>query len=914
MKRSLSSILFSIIAVGIVFAANPFCHIRHYDEYDGLSQRLVKQIAEDSDGVLWFATWNGLNRFDGYKFEHIRPRSDDDARAFSERFRDIKPTATGNLWCRIDDKILLFDLSSHRFTDIHSQLEKKLGTVFNVRQLILTTDGRTVIKCDNDKYITLRDSCPVESASMTHSRPRLNYLTIGNRKLGDAGGYRHEELIYSRTDSAGNAWLITRKGEVLCAPSGTDKFSAVASVDAPGGGLAYSTTDSRGNIWLRGDDGAFCLTTGMLPYTRLQAEKASIARTGLKDSSGRIWVSYSDLEAVAVYESPDGKPGYLGRDGSLHDSFAQFGSPVYSMAEDKHGNIWLGSKPDGLFRLTPQSSGKYSVRRFSNNPATPDRTPASNDIYDIKFDSRGRAWLATMREGVDCISDPTSDSPEFIHLGQKPSYPAEAKRVRRLAFAGDTLIIGATTGGLLAFNPAVPDPADINRFHLHTSHPGNEHSLGNIAVMSVYPDKKGNIFIATESDGVNMLPAGMATDIESAVFHHFNTDDEMPTDVAYAIVPADNSGRLLVVGSSMIYILNPRDGQTVTYPASFWHRHMHFTDASPLRLDDGRWLLCLEDDAATVSLDNVAERRSAPPLVITSVSLQNRPDSIISTRTDTIVLSPSERNITINFSALDYGSTEDVHYQFAMDDGDWNNLGTNRSVTFLDMAPGAYRLRLRSSNSSGNWLDNARIVTLIVIPTFWETPAAYCLYVVLILAATGIIVYTLLYIRRIKRKQKELLTAYLQFVDNHANHAQQTAPADCAAQPRQQSPSAGAISAADEAFMNRVMEFVNSNLDNPDAGIDEMAAAAATSRSSLNRKMKSLLGVTPADFIKESRISRAAVLLAETERPVKDIALDCGFSDLNYFGKCFKAARKMSPTAFRREHRPEAPDHQSQES
>ena len=55
MKRSLSFITFLILtAVVAAFAATPFCHIRHYDEYDGLSQRQVKQIAKDSDGVLWF--------------------------------------------------------------------------------------------------------------------------------------------------------------------------------------------------------------------------------------------------------------------------------------------------------------------------------------------------------------------------------------------------------------------------------------------------------------------------------------------------------------------------------------------------------------------------------------------------------------------------------------------------------------------------------------------------------------------------------------------------------------------------------------------------------------------------------------------------------------------------------------------
>ena len=117
-----------------------------------------------------FATWNGLNRFDGYKFEHIRPQIDDEARSYSERFRDIKPASTGGLWCRIDDKILYFNLSTHRFTDIHSQLEKKLATAFDVSQIQTATDGRTVLKCADGRYILLSDSNPVESAAFTDER------------------------------------------------------------------------------------------------------------------------------------------------------------------------------------------------------------------------------------------------------------------------------------------------------------------------------------------------------------------------------------------------------------------------------------------------------------------------------------------------------------------------------------------------------------------------------------------------------------------------------------------------------------------------------------------------------------------------------------------------------------------------
>ena len=161
MKRSLISLFIMLVCV-LNLHSRPFCHVRHYDEYDGLSQRLVKQIVEDNNGVLWFATWNGLNRFDGYEFAKIRPRITDDVRYYSERVGDIKLTSTGDLWCRVDDKLLLFDTTTLSFSDINTKLEKKLGETILVRQILPADDGTTVIECRDKSYIILQDDDPVE--------------------------------------------------------------------------------------------------------------------------------------------------------------------------------------------------------------------------------------------------------------------------------------------------------------------------------------------------------------------------------------------------------------------------------------------------------------------------------------------------------------------------------------------------------------------------------------------------------------------------------------------------------------------------------------------------------------------------------------------------------------------------------
>jgi len=72
--------------------------------------------------------------------------------------------------------------------------------------------------------------------------------------------------------------------------------------------------------------------------------------------------------------------------------------------------------------------------------------------------------------------------------------------------------------------------------------------------------------------------------------------------------------------------------------------------------------------------------------------------------------------------------------------------------------------------------------------------------------------------------------------------------------------------------MQRVMRFVEERLGDSDANISEMAEATATSLSGLNRKMKIIVGLTPADFLREARIKRACQLLRNSGENVSEIA------------------------------------------
>jgi AraC-like DNA-binding protein len=100
-------------------------------------------------------------------------------------------------------------------------------------------------------------------------------------------------------------------------------------------------------------------------------------------------------------------------------------------------------------------------------------------------------------------------------------------------------------------------------------------------------------------------------------------------------------------------------------------------------------------------------------------------------------------------------------------------------------------------------------------------------------------------------------------------------------------------------MLQRVMRFVEENISNSEAGVGDMAAAAAVSRSGLQRKLKEAMGITPQDLLREARIKRACQLLCQADMNVSEVAYACGFSDPKYFSRSFKQRVGVSPTEYK---------------
>lgn len=821
--------------------SEPNWRFTHYDDHNGMSQWHLTRILQDKQGFMWFATWNGLNRYDGYDFTVFKSQPGDGNTLTSDRIRNMQLGDDGNIYCIINDHIWRFNLTTYKF-------EKPTAA-------------------EQERY---------------SSRLKI------------------DKEVHSATNLAIN---------------GRD-FENVRQI----------FRDSQHNLWVMTAYGVHKITAAPLPAERIDAVPVDVIRSMFRDRKGRLWISGRNSGVITVLDSKASLLGYLGPDGRLHATPTRFTS-IYCIMQQRNGDIWFGSKPEGLYRLKETAEGVFGIEHFNKGNAEQIKnglTLNSENVYDIKEDKRGRLWIATQGGGLNILELKNGRTvfhnmnTDFAH------FPKGNINMRRIMLVGDSLMLATTTEGLLVM-PNIKSSYRNMRFILHERESRRAESLSCSATMDMLFDRKGRLFITTESGGVNMLLTKQLS-APQFTFRHFNTTTGMGSDVALAM--AEAADEILIQCNNQVTRLNADTGEAENFNDLFFSTASRFSDAEPLILADGRWLLSTESGVIAMPERNFHQRSYVPRIVVTSLSSPGKAtDYSVETR-DTIFLSPDERNVTIQYAALDFTDNTHIKYSTRIShDGGWTDRQNNghwttpqdmRSISLFDLDPGLYKIEIRSTNAEGLWVDNVRTIYLEVEPTFWETRLAMALYVLLAIFLISGVTYTVTYIRTLKRQREENLKAYLRLFEMQSKAPAQEAATEkpTAAVGEQEDttparvPTGGGmeavmphISEEDNAFMQRLLTFVDENLGKSEIGVDDMAAATATSRSSLNRKTKSLLGVTPADFLKEARIKRACQQLVQTRRGVNDIAYSCGYSDPKYFSKCFKASMGMSPSEYRTIHK-----------
>ena len=640
--------------------------------------------------------------------------------------------------------------------------------------------------------------------------------------------------------------------------------------------------DKQGGYWIYTHKGLdrILFTREKIKPTKYGNDGEEFIRAIFRDKSGHTFIADKN-GYVRISNGTDGFYRYLTSDGSLSKTRTPFGANVYSIFEDSKGDIWMGTKPKGLFRLRRAKNSGFIVKSFTNDLKNK-YSLNCNSIYCITEDKSGRILLGTYGGGLNIVENPHSDAPRFVNPDNELSkYPVKARKIHDFLYLSNGNLLLGTDKGLFSCN--ISGKPRNTSFFQNKRIPADKKSLSNDIVSNILRAHDGTIYVATYGGGLNIVESG---DILSGsiAFNALTTDNGMASDVAMSLCE-DGRGRIWVVSEHSLMEYDPRSNTFSNYTDGFFAEEFSFSEVKPLYSKaTATLLLGTTQGLLTVSTKDTGKSKFKPHIVFDA--------------NDTICLSPEEKSLSIEFAAMDYNKNVPIQYAYMLEgvNNDWLYT-TDNHINLSNIPAGTFRLKVRSTNGDGVWMDNESYITISRTPYFNERPIAWMMYGGLLIAFVFAVFKVTIYIKRLEKEIKDLKLSkeekmeYIRLrlgdmMDGNGKDSEKSAK------------NSDFIEESD--FKQKVEEFMKQNVANPDLDVMLFARETGMSRSVLYIKMKSTFGCTPNNYVQDYRMGLARHLLTRNkELNVSEVAYRCGFSDPKYFTRCFKKAVGCTPTELR---------------
>lgn len=582
-------------------------------------------------------------------------------------------------------------------------------------------------------------------------------------------GRKSRKLIFE--DNAKNLWLLPTEGnfcyydrkERTLKPLLTD-INNPKSIFSP---LVRSyTLDNQGNCWFATARGVEKLCFFPQSYQFNLTDYEAETRAFLQDSNKRLWTA-SKSNYIQIF-APDGNlVGYLSKQGNIIKEKQSFYNGVYSILEDKDGNIWLGTKEIGLFQLKKTGANHYSIHHFEHQTNDP-YSLSSNSIYAIFQDSRNHIWIGCYGGGLNLLAQAKDGKVSFIHSNNElRNYPiAYGMKVRNIAEAPGGVILVGTTNGLLTFSNNFERLEEI-KFYRNIRRPGDKNSLSANDIMHIYTDKNKTTYIISFTGGVNKVISPNLLN-ENIQFRNYDKNNGLASDLALSMIE-DTQNQLWVVSEIALSKFDPAKETFENYELSSIYQEFNFSEALPIINARNQIILGTDKGFLEVSPEKMRKSSYVPPIVFTGLKIQGHLTDHSIDNLEELELEPSQRNVTFQFAALDYVNPKGILYAYrlqGLEEEEWNEADNNRSASYINLPAGKYQLQVKSTNSDGVWVDNVRTLSIHVLPTFWETYWAWLFYFILFILFTASIVYVLFYIYRLRHRvdmEQQLANIKLRF-------------------------------------------------------------------------------------------------------------------------------------------------------
>lgn len=766
-----------------------------------LSSSLINCIVQDKYGYIWVGTEYGLSKFDGYRFTNYLHNEEDTTSITDNIISDLLVDKKGNLWIGCAKGLMRYNYETNNF----SRLQFPDGRKPRIYSMVESHRGDILLGTAGYGLYSVKNNGIEKTAN--------NRFTI---RWERAYAKRDSDVFFTHIYEDKHHYLW-QSSHLLTFTRFIEKQGKVQRKDFKSPyGAPVAFIQHRPQAML-----IVCMY-GIIYYDYRTGRIADAGydlgtfknhvtiNNATFDHDGNLYISTSEHGALIIKKGSN-KVEQLENSNSNFNLSTAF---VNDIIEDKDNNLWIGCYKKGLYLLNQRqqafSSWSFSAQNYIIGSSVSSIAPGEN----------GETWCTVQNSGVFCfdasgkiIAHPTSPAGTcIIYKDRQGAYwisngsalysynPHTGAYQEKLTFTSagiycmtddnqGNLYISVYSKGLYIYNVESGKVTVLNMRQR-----GNKGFLCNDWVRSMAFDHTGHLWIGT-SNGVSCL------NTKTLSFKDFGWNIILKDRQANGICEGKN-GNMIIGTEEGLYLFDRKNNKTLALPHAevlkgkqvcsiikdhqgdlwisttmgIWQYdqknrqfigHINGNGLTTREYVLGSSMHTANDLIAFGTSDGITtfypERVRAKKMELGDVHLTNfiidgKP---INCLTDEFTIPYEENSFTLEFSLLNYRNTDNISFQYRINEGKWNstNEGSN-AVSFNKLKPGSYTLEVRAM-SNGNFSKKSTIIHIKVCDPWYASTWAFLLY---FLTAAGIILYI---IYRYERHRKEdLEETKMQFLIN----------------------------------------------------------------------------------------------------------------------------------------------------
>ncbi|KFN47131.1 ligand-binding sensor domain-containing diguanylate cyclase [Arenimonas metalli] len=705
---------------------------------DGLPHNQVNSIAQTPEGYLWFATWEGVVRYNGQEFRsfgrnNVPALQDSGIRAVSvgptgnlvvstsrggvsvlrgeewttyttaqglaqdETFAAIEDR-NGRIWVASESRgVTRLDPDGATHFNIGNGLGSDVGyaIVEDGSGAIWAATGLGVARIEGDRVqnFSIDAGLPAGAVFSLALAPDGQlyvgteeglYMGRGGRFEPVGAGFPAVAVASLQVDQQGSLWIGTvSRGLFRLGDRGLEHFDV--SDGLPNNRVASLFADREGSVWVGTNAGLMRFAdTPFITIDSHQGLADDYVRALLQTREGEILIGTSRgmdrWKDEVVTNSPEL---------SAHS--------VLSIAQDQAGDIWMGTYSTGLLR--------WRDGVLLEQMTAGDGLPA-NQVRAVHESRDGTLWIGTSR-GLLRRKDGSS-----LVLGEKDGLPREF--VLSLFEASDDSLWVGTSNGAGRIRGEEITAVDLSTMD------------GAQDVFGMHEDPDGTLWFATDRGLVRRLRSGELSIVGSR--------QGLPVDAVFQVV-VDSYGNFCLSSNAGVVYIRREDMESVADGTGERLDYQQFAEAdgmgsaqcnggagpAALRAADGSIWVATAKGVAVVQPDQLPRYQLAPPPVVIEGL---RVDDASTSAAGSLVLPPGTRKLELDYVSLSYRTPEQIRYRYRLEgfDNGWVERSTRRNAQYTNLPPGQYRFQVSAAQRGSGWSPETASVNFEIQPRFYQRP------------------------------------------------------------------------------------------------------------------------------------------------------------------------------------------------